>query len=172
MHAKARILLLTTVTSCFGVLLAGVPLEVSAAQLAGRVVGIVDGDTLTLLDGSKQQHKIRIAGIDAPEARQPFGQRSKENLSSLAFSKTAQADCTKRDRYKRQVCTVLVEGRDIGLEQVRAGLAWWYRKYASEQAATQRIDYEAAEAAARQQRAGLWMASDPVPPWDFRHAVR
>lgn len=152
--------------------MAGFPLGASAAQLDGRIVGIADGDTLTLLDGSKQQHKIRIAGIDAPEKRQPFGQRSKENLSRLAFSKTVQADCPKQDRYQRHVCTVVVEGRDVGLEQLRAGLAWWYRKYAAEQPARQRSDYEAAEAAAKRDRAGLWMASDPVPPWDFRHAVR
>ena len=141
----------------------------SAIEITGRVVGIADGDTLTLLDAGNQQHKIRIAGIDAPEKRQSFGQRSKENLSRLAFSRTANATCSKRDRYRREVCTVAVDGRDVGLEQVRAGLAWWYRKYASEQSPLQRTDYESSEGRAKQLRVGLWIETAPVPPWAFRH---
>ena len=169
MHNQSRILLFRTVSHCFGLLLTFLPALAFSAQLAGRVVGIADGDTLTLLDAGNQQYKVRIGGIDAPEKRQAFGQRSKENLSRLAFSKTAQADCPKQDRYRRHVCTVTVDGRDVGLEQIRAGLAWWYRKYADEQPAAQRVDYENAEATARRQRAGLWMESAPVPPWEFRH---
>lgn len=145
------------------------PATFAQDAIRGRVVGIADGDTLTLLDDSDQQHKIRIGGIDAPEKRQPFGQRSKENLSRLAFSKPAEATCPKRDRYQREVCTVTVDGRDIGLEQIRAGLAWWYRKYAKEQPPLQRVDYEQAESSARQQRVGIWADGEPIPPWEFRH---
>ena len=72
--------------------------------LQGRVVGVADSDTITLLDGSRQQHRIRLAGIDAPEKGQPFGQRSKQHLSELAFGKDAKADCYKIDRYGRDVC--------------------------------------------------------------------
>ena len=104
-----------------------------AEVLEGRVVGVADGDTLTLLDSNRQQHRIRLAGIDAPEKAQPFGQHSKQHLSDLAFGRNAKADCYKVDRYDRDVCTVYVNGRDVGLAQLNAGLAWWFRKYAHEQ---------------------------------------
>jgi endonuclease YncB( thermonuclease family) len=74
---------------------------VSAAVLDGRVVSVADGDTITLLDSNQQQHKIRLAGIDAPEKAQPYGQRSQQQLSELAFGKDAKADCYKVDRYDR-----------------------------------------------------------------------
>jgi endonuclease YncB( thermonuclease family) len=109
------------------------PSLVCAQQLAGRVVGVTDGDTITLLDDSRQQHKIRIAGIDAPERKQPFGNRSKQHLSLLAYGKQATADCYKRDRYGRLICTVYVSGQDMGLAQLDNGMAWWFRKYANEQ---------------------------------------
>lgn len=113
------------------------------------MVGITDGDTLSLLDSSNQQHKIRLAGIDAPEKRQPFGERSKTSLSALAFNQQATADCPKRDKYRREVCSVFVHGKDVGLEQIATGMAWWYRKYAKEQTPDQRADYEQAESSAR-----------------------
>ena len=74
-----------------------------ADTLTGRVVGVTDGDTKTVLDANRQQHKIRLGGIDAPEKAQPFGQRSKENLSRLVFNKEVRVDWTKRDNYSRIV---------------------------------------------------------------------
>ncbi len=73
-------------------------------DLEGRVVRVTDGDTLTLLDNSCQQYRIRLAGVDAPEKGQPYGQRSKQHLADLAFGKEARADCYKVDRYGRNVC--------------------------------------------------------------------
>jgi endonuclease YncB( thermonuclease family) len=113
-----------------------------ADELRGEVVKVTDGDTLTLLTADKHQHKIRIAGIDAPERKQPFGNRSKQNLSRLAYGKEAEADCPKRDRYGRQVCKVYVAGQDVGLRQIYDGLAWWYRAYAHEQSSEDRKRYE------------------------------
>src|SRR5262245_21527201 len=81
----------------------------------GRVVGIFDGDTITVLDDSKTQRKMRIAGIDVSEKGQAFGERSKQNLSALVFQKRVEARCHKKDRYGREVCTVFVNLRDIGL---------------------------------------------------------
>jgi endonuclease YncB( thermonuclease family) len=83
-----------------------------ADTLTGRVVGVTDGDTITVLDANRQQHKIRLGGIDAPEKAQPFGQRSKENLSRLVFNKEVQVDWTKRDRYQRIVGKVWVQPSD------------------------------------------------------------
>lgn len=141
----------------------------AATTLSGKVVGVADGDTITVLDGGRQQHKVRLAGIDAPEKKQPFGNRSKQHLSDLVFGKAVSLECGKVDRYRRDICVVLVAGRDVNLAQVEAGMAWWYRKYAKEQTAQQRADYEAAELRARTSKAGLWADTDPVPPWDWRH---
>jgi len=112
-----------------------------ADTLIGKVIKIADGDTLTILTADKQQHRIRLAGIDAPEKKQPFGNRSKQNLAKLAHGKQAEADCPKRDRYGRQVCKVYVNGHDIGLRQIYDGLAWWYRAYAHEQSPDDRQRY-------------------------------
>lgn len=143
-------------------------LPASSAELIGRIVGITDGDTLTLLDAARQQHKIRLAGIDAPESHQPFGQRSKTNLSALAFNKEVIADCTKVDKYKRLICKVAVNGIDINLEQVKAGMAWHYKQYAREQTLRDREDYEVAEFNAKIRRFGLWADKNPEPPWEWR----
>lgn len=74
----------------------------SAAELRGTVVGVADGDTITVLDADKKQHKIRLAGIDAPEKHQGFAEQSKQHLSRLAFKKQATLDCYKTDQYKRK----------------------------------------------------------------------
>jgi endonuclease YncB( thermonuclease family) len=139
-----------------------------AETLEGRVVGVTDGDTITLLDDSRQQHKIRIAGIDAPERKQPFGNRSKQHLSLLAFGKQATADCYRRDRYGRRICAVYVDGQDVALAQLDAGMAWWFRKYGNEQPPRQRIEYESAEDRAATDRVRLWADSSQMPPWDWR----
>lgn len=142
-----------------------------ADTLTGHVVGITDGDTLTLLV-DRQQYKIRIAGIDAPESHQAWGDRSKTNISRLAFNQTAAADCPKIDRWGRKVCKVNVNGVDIGLEQIKDGMAWWFRKYAKEQTPEDQSVYENAELMAKLKRLGLWGDTNPVPPWDWRKAKR
>ena len=156
--------------------------SVHAATLSGTVVGVSDGDTITVLDANREQHKIRVAGIDAPEKAQPFGQRSKGSLSMLVFGKDVDVQWSKRDRYRRIVGKVLVtdptcqrqcpKTLDAGLAQVTAGLAWWYRKYAKEQSAEDAQRYELAEQEARSHRAGLWSDGQPMPPWDWRKAAR
>ena len=143
-----------------------------AGSLSGRVVGVADGDTITVLDTDQIQHKIRLAGIDAPEKGQPFGKRSKESLSELVFDKQVTVDTGKRDRYGREVGKVLVNGQDVNLVQVDRGMAWFYRFYKLEQSADDRKLYDAAEAVARAEKRGLWRDADPTPPWDFRHQKR
>jgi endonuclease YncB( thermonuclease family) len=143
-----------------------------AETITGRVVGVADGDTITVLDGDKVQHKIRLAGIDAPEKKQAFGQRSKESLSDLAFDKTVDVETSKRDRYGRQIGKVLVNGRDANLVQIERGMAWFYRQYQREQSSNDQRLYEAAEDAAKAAKRGLWRDADPVPPWEFRHNKR
>jgi len=140
----------------------------NAETITGRVVGVADGDTITVLDADKVQHKIRLAGIDAPEKKQPFGNRSKESLSELAFDKTVAVETTKRDKYGRQIGKVLVSGQDVNLVQVERGMAWFYRQYQREQSPNDQRLYEAAEDAARAGKRGLWRDADPMPPWEFR----
>lgn len=145
---------------------------VHAETVIGRLVGVADGDTLTVLDADYVQHKIRLAGIDAPEKKQPFGNRSKQSLSDLAFDKMVTVETTKRDRYGRQIGKVLVNGRDVNLIQVEQGMAWFYREYQREQSRNDRKLYESAEDAAKAQRRGLWLDPEPVAPWDFRKNKR
>lgn len=147
-------------------------MNASAETLRGRVVGIADGDTLTLLDANYQQHKIRLSGIDAPEKRQPFGAQSKSSLSALTFDQVATAECPKQDRYGRWVCVVSIHDKDIGQEQVKRGMAWWYKQYAKEQSSQARVDYEQAELFAKSRRRGLWSDRDPMPPWEWRRVLR
>jgi len=141
----------------------------NAETITGHVVGVADGDTITVLDADKVQHKIRLAGIDAPEKKQAFGNRAKESLSDLVFDKTVNVETDKRDRYRREIGKVLVNGRDVNLVQVERGMAWFYRQYQREQSPNDRKLYEAAEDAAKADRRGLWRDTDPVPPWEFRH---
>ena len=141
---------------------------VSAATLEGLVVGVADGDTLTVLDKGRRQHKIRLAGIDAPERRQDFGQRSKQSLSELAYRQYVQVDVSKQDRYGRSVGKVLRGSVDVNLEQVRRGLAWHYKEYQKEQPVVDRRAYADAENEARGLRRGLWTLTDPMPPWEYR----
>lgn len=155
------------VTLVFGAQTSGL-----AETLQGLVVAVQDGDTLTVLDGDKIQHRVRLAGIDAPEKAQPFGRRSKEGLSSLAFQQQASVEWHKHDRYGRVVGKVLVNGRDISLAQVASGLAWHYLAYAKEQTPADRELYAGAELRAREHRLGLWQESAPVAPWDYRRTKR
>jgi endonuclease YncB( thermonuclease family) len=141
---------------------------VGARAVDGRIVAVHDGDTVTLLDGGRVQHRVRIAGIDAPERGQPFGDAARQGLAQLVQGKRVEARCHKRDRYGREVCVLFVGTQDVGLEQVRNGLAWWYRDYAREQSAGDRASYEAAELEARGARRGLWRDANPQPPASWR----
>jgi endonuclease YncB( thermonuclease family) len=126
-----------------------------AETITGRVVGIADGDTVTVLDAAKVQHNIRLSGIDAPEKAQAFGNRSKESLSDLAFDKTVTVETDKRDRYGREVGKVMVNGRDVNLIQMERGMAWHYKAYEREQSPSDRRLYDAAETDARAAGSGL-----------------
>lgn len=143
-----------------------------AEYLKGKVVSVADGDTITVLDATNTQHKIRLAGIDAPEKAQPFGEKSKQHLSQLAFDQQVTIDWQKRDRYQRIVGKVLVNGSDVNQEQLKAGLAWHYKKYQQEQSAEDRENYARVEVEAQRQKVGLWSDPTRIPPWDWRKAKR
>jgi endonuclease YncB( thermonuclease family) len=166
---------------CIALLLSLVAATAHAAELFGTVVAVADGDTVTLLDASRQQHRIRLSGIDAPERRQAYGERSKQHLAAIVFQKRARVVWDKRDRYGRIVGRVFAAecergdcpySVDAGVEQIRAGLAWHYKQYQRDQTPLERARYAALEEEARARGEGLWKDSQPVAPWNFRrHAA-
>ena len=95
---------------------------------------VSDGDTVTVLDAERHQHKVRLAGIDAPEKAQAFGQASKISLSDQIFGREVAVTWVKRDHFGRIVGKISVDHRDVCLEQVRRGMAWHYKQYARDQA--------------------------------------
>ena len=137
-------------------------------RIKGKVVGVHDGDTLTLLTESKQTLKIRLGEIDAPELKQPYGQDAKKELSNLVFSKQVEILQTDTDRYKRIVGKVYFGRSDINLEMVKRGAAWVYRDYSDSPV------YIAAEEIARKSHAGFWklQADQITPPWQWRKSER
>jgi endonuclease YncB( thermonuclease family) len=140
--------------------------NVGQRVLVGQVVKIADGDTLTVLDQSRIQHKIRLAGIDAPEKAQAFGTQARNALAAKVFRQTVRVEITDTDRYGREVGRVFRANRFINAEMVREGFAWRYTQW------DQRGEFRAAEADARRHRRGLWADSHPIPPWEFRKAKR
>ena len=138
-----------------------------ATEIIGRVVGVSDGDTLTLLTDQKVSIRIRLAEIDAPEKRQPYGFKAKDALSEICFGKTLTAHYVDTDRYGRTVAHLNLDGLDVNAEMIRRGAAWVYRKYATDQSL-----YAIEEEARRTQR-GLWglPERERQPPWEWRAAT-
>lgn len=137
-------------------------IDVNAYTLDGKVVWVVDGDTLHVKDRAGRRYKIRLSGINAPEKRQPYSQKSKRHLISLAYDARVRVHWQKRDRYGRIIGKVIAGGRDINLAMVKAGYARWYRRFAAEQSKVDRLIYRHAENSAKRLRRGIW-ARDPRP---------
>jgi endonuclease YncB( thermonuclease family) len=144
-------------------------LHVHADTLLGKVIHVADGDTITVLDESHTQHRIRLSGIDAPESKQAFGHVSRQSLVDQVAGQAVAVQWLKTDKYGRKVGKVVLDGRDINLEQIRRGLAWHYKHYESEQSTADRKAYADAEEQARAAQTGLWRDASPLPPWEFRH---
>jgi micrococcal nuclease len=140
----------------------------AGTDLAGRVVRVLDGDTVVLLDRGMAQHKIRLAGIDAPETGQEFGTRAKQHLDLVGGNEITVA-WQKRDKYGRIVGKLVYDGIDVNLAMVRSGFAWWYRTYAGEQSSVDRLQYAAAQERAQTEKIGLWTDKAPLAPWEWRH---
>jgi len=138
------------------------PPSVALADFSGPVVGVTDGDTIKVLHNGKAE-KIRLYGIDCPEKGQPFANRAKQFSLQLVFGKevTVKDYGLDNTRFKRTLGEiVLADGRVVNEELLRAGLAWWYRKYVPN-----REDLAALEEEARTANRRLWADPHPVPPW-------
>ena len=124
-----------------------------------KVISIHDGDTITVLNG-KEQTKIRLFGIDAPELKQPYGKKSKQFLANLIAGEAVEVEENGKDRYKRTIGTIYLGGKDINAQMVENGYAWAYRKFSKK--------YAPQESQAKKQGLGLWQDKEPTPPWEWR----
>jgi endonuclease YncB( thermonuclease family) len=141
------------------------PAFASSQEFMGKVVGVADGDTLTVLHNGKPQH-VSLNGIDCPEKAQPFGLRAKNFTSGLAFGQMVTIKPTARDKQGRTFAdVVLPDGRLLQYELIKAGLAWWY----SRREVDQRLRDLQEEA--RLAKRGLWVDPNPIPPWDWRRRL-
>lgn len=136
--------------------------QTQASELAGKIVHVADGDTLTVLVERKQV-KVRLADIDAPEAKQPFGNRAKQSLGDICHAKQATVQERGKDRYGRTVGIVICDGIDANAERVRRGMAWVYDRYARPDSPLYALQDQA-----RKSRIGLWAEDHPNPPWKWR----
>ncbi len=134
----------------------------NALAEAGRVVGVHDGDSITVLASGNEQLKVRLEGIDAPELKQPFSQSAKKVLSSLVFGKDVNFERLKKDRYGRTIAVVFVGQINVNLELVKQGFAWRYDAYSQDPVL---LD---AQNSAKAAKRGLWADQSPVPPWEWR----
>lgn len=138
-----------------------------AFELSGRVSRVADGDTVTIIDSQREKHKVRLFGIDSPESDQPYYRAAKNALSKLVDGKSVGVDVKTTDKYGRVVGTVFVNGRNVNLEMVKLGYAWWYEYYAPLNG-----DLREAQEHARAYENGLWADSKPTAPWDWRRRTR
>jgi endonuclease YncB( thermonuclease family) len=135
--------------------------SVSAGNFSGKCVGVSDGDTMTVLKSGRAV-KIRLEGIDCPELGQDFGTRARRFTSKVVFGKIVDIKEYNQDDYGRTVARVYVNGQDLCLELVKAGLAWHLKKHSSDPILGRVEDQ------ARKQKIGLWSMPNPIPPWEYR----
>lgn len=135
----------------------------ASSPYSAKVIGVADGDTLTVLRDDRTQVRIRLWGVDAPESGQDWGDRSRRRLVETIIGKTVRVEPVETDRYGRTVARIRLGDVDVGTSQVRDGMAWWYRRYAPADTELAR-----AESESRKASRGLWSSSNPVAPWDWR----
>ena len=149
--------------------------QAGTRAVAGKVVRVADGDTLTVATRDGTRVKVRLYGIDAPEVRhertpgQAGGAEARQALKSLTLGRTVRVDVVEADAHGRTVGVVFEAGVNINLAMVREGWAWAYRRYLATPYASEFIE---AEREARAKRLGLWRQPNPLPPWEFRRRTR
>lgn len=159
MQEKMRQLLFSSITA---VALIAATLPCYAEEIYGKVVGVSDGDTITVLSNNTP-YKIRLSGIDCPEKSQAFGQQAKAFTSSLAFNQDVKIVSAGHDRYRRTIGEVfLSDGRNLNDLLLENGYAWWYQKYSHDEYRHELQD------SARKSKLGLWNNLDSEAPWDYR----
>lgn len=137
-----------------------------ATDISVKVVQITDGDTVGVIDAEKNYFKVRLSGIDAPERKQAFSDKSKEALAGKVFEKELILKESGKDRYGRTLGVLLLDGRNINREMVAEGWAWQFVRY------DKSAELRTAEDSAKQKRIGLWADPAPIAPWDYRKGIR
>jgi endonuclease YncB( thermonuclease family) len=137
-------------------------------RVTGKVLNVHDGDTLTLLGPNNFEYKVRFNGVDAPELKQEFGDKSRKSLAKMVEGKIATIEYDKIDKYGRFVCKVFVNGTDINLEQLKRGMAWHFKKYQDEQNPDDKTLYAEQELTAKDSKTGLWKQKTIEAPWEYR----
>lgn len=140
--------------------------------ISGRIVRVVDGDTVILRQLDGREATVRVHGIDAPVSEQPHGEGATKYLTMLALDKEVTADCPKKDQYGRLVCRIISKGADVGQSMLWAGWAWHCKFYQNAQTEADRARYASAEDFAREGRLGLWADASAVAPWEYRQSVK
>jgi endonuclease YncB( thermonuclease family) len=137
-----------------------------AEEFSAKVIVVIDGDTVLILRGNKQI-KVRLAGIDAPEKAQAFGENSKQSLTELVLNKQVRVDSQAMDSYGRMVAQIKVDELNVNYEQVQRGMAWAYSRFNRSKTLL------VLQNGAREAKRGLWAQTDPIPPKEWRkaHAV-
>ena len=136
---------------------------------SGKVVEVIDGDSIIVLDDRNERHLVRLAGADAPEQDQDYGKKARKFLSDMVLDRMVSVTGSRIDRNGEFVGKVLMFGRDVSLEMVITGYAWHYRRFPDEQTERDRQLFEGAELHARKSRFNLWSDPKPVPPWEYRN---
>ena len=131
-------------------------------SINGKVVGISDGDTFSLLFDNGYTVKVRLNKIDCPERKQAFSKRATDELSNMIFNQTVRVDYTKKDGYGRVLGDIYVNGLYVNEEMIKRGMAWHYKKYSNDE------NLAELERIAQKNKIGLWQDPNPIPPWDFR----
>lgn len=166
-YGKALFAALLLISSGFGAVVHARQVE----PIHGRVVEVVDGDTLVVEKIDQTKLRIRLSNIDAPEMDQPSGARAQRVLSRIAMGQLVEVRLdAPADEYRRGVGKVLLGGRDLNLRMVFEGWAWHYKHYAESQAKLDREMYAESEDFARKGKLGLWAEGKPVAPWEYRKA--
>lgn len=133
-----------------------------------QVVDVMDGDTVFVQDNSRTSRKIWLAGIDAPELGQRFGEESRSSLIQLVLGKPVDVEYLRRDRYGRIIGRLIKNGQDINLLQISSGNAWYFAPQNDELTRQHHAIYQSAEQNAKAQKLGLWSFPSPTPPWKHR----
>lgn len=135
---------------------------VDASVLQGKVVRVLDGDTIEVLQEQKPV-RVRLLNIDAPEKKQPFGRWSSDQLKMLVAGQPVTVVFTRKDRYERVLGRVFTsDGKEVNRELVLSGAAWVYDFYNTDK------ELPGLQLEAQKQKCGLWVDNNPVPPWEWR----
>ncbi len=167
-----------------GLLAVAAPAAV-AGEYQAEATGVAGGDVVTVIDADGNRYEVRLAGVDAPELDQPYGELARKRLAELVLGKAVRVEWEKVDRNGRAVGKLWVgspdspcqgsscaKTLDVGHALITQGLAWHFKRYQSEQSEEDRARYGDDEVEARARRTGLWSEPDPVPPWEWREGKR